>query len=1164
MRLLRLSLLRFGSFTDTELDFASTPQGLHLVFGPNEAGKSTALRALSAFFYGIPQRSPDAHLHSYSQLLLGASLEISGERQTWLRKKGRKNTLSAETGEAVGGARMRAALCGVGQESFESAFALDGSRLRAGGQSLAEGSGETGQVLFDASSGGPAVERVLMALHAEADELFKAGRATKPLLNATLAKHAECKAAVKLRVTDPAKYAEQEQELANKRKQKALHDERLRELRAEQARLSRAKAVLPSLQHRAACLERLQQLAGAEHLAPDLGARRQRVEGELRESDAEVRSWADVQARGRARLEALGAPEALLAVLPAELGALEDMIGRERKALADLPKRRESLAARTQEVDAALSRLGMQSVADAARFIVSPQVSQRIHQLATKRPPSTDEADEQLAEAVARAEASESAVRDVGAPPDVTKLERRLERARRQGDLDQRLASLRQQIQSQERQLERRLSALSPWAGSAEELLALRLPEPGSLEPLRRREQDATDAQLRLADREREQRAAREEAEAQLQALVQGQGVISEADLDGARAERARLFATLRPALRSAKTSSEAQVRQYEGAVAAADTVADRLRREAERVERRAQCEAEVQRRQRDLARVDAERSELAGQTQALRADLERRFAAMGFAPESLAAAHDWLVQAQLVVDALQDVDALKEECAQLAALRAGELRALGECLGEDLANLPLAEAVDRAVARVELHRAHATKHATAMATRDAAAAQRAAAERRVAQARKKASEWSEQWREAVGGLGLGEAPAPELVLSMLREAQHLSGLDAARQDLEGRIAGILRDSAELKDAVARMCTALDYPAEGAPTIALAERIAQDARAARSREVQREALRQELRDGQDALDRVTALRDHAQGEFDALLAEAGAKSREELLEAEERAAERSTLLAELRNCEAALRQAGEGVALEALLVETAGWDLVAVRTRLAEIEEELEFLDEERQGLTGDIRGLTDALSLLATDAGALAADTAWANVSVARELAERWVRLRLAAVVLSREIERFREENQGPLLRRATELFGQLTEGRYPTLRSELGDDDRYLLRAIRSDGRSLHVQELSEGTRDQLYLALRLAGYERHLHEGTELPLVLDDVLASFDDDRGRAALRVLAQVAARGQVLLFTHHESVVREAEALLAGDVCVHRLQKPALAADALGAPPAVA
>ena len=74
-----------------------------------------------------------------------------------------------------------------------------------------------------------------------------------------------------------------------------------------------------------------------------------------------------------------------------------------------------------------------------------------------------------------------------------------------------------------------------------------------------------------------------------------------------------------------------------------------------------------------------------------------------------------------------------------------------------------------------------------------------------------------------------------------------------------------------------------------------------------------------------------------------------------------------------------------------------------------------------------------------------------------------------------------------------------------------------------------------MSEGSRDQLFLALRLATLERRLEEMEPLPLVVDDILVGFDDARALAALEVLAELSAATQVLLFTHHRRVVELAE-----------------------------
>jgi uncharacterized protein YhaN len=76
-----------------------------------------------------------------------------------------------------------------------------------------------------------------------------------------------------------------------------------------------------------------------------------------------------------------------------------------------------------------------------------------------------------------------------------------------------------------------------------------------------------------------------------------------------------------------------------------------------------------------------------------------------------------------------------------------------------------------------------------------------------------------------------------------------------------------------------------------------------------------------------------------------------------------------------------------------------------------------------------------------------------------------------------------------------------------------------------------------MSSGTRDQLFLALRLATLEEYLERSEPMPFVVDDILVNFDDERARATLEVLARLGERTQVLLFTHHGRIREQARAL---------------------------
>ena len=102
MKLLRLDLLAFGPFTDVSLPLDDGQHGLHIIYGPNEAGKSSALRALTQLLYGIPHNSTDNFVHAHQNLRIAAELQNeNGEVLHCIRCKGRTSTLRADDDSQV-------------------------------------------------------------------------------------------------------------------------------------------------------------------------------------------------------------------------------------------------------------------------------------------------------------------------------------------------------------------------------------------------------------------------------------------------------------------------------------------------------------------------------------------------------------------------------------------------------------------------------------------------------------------------------------------------------------------------------------------------------------------------------------------------------------------------------------------------------------------------------------------------------------------------------------------------------------------------------------------------------------------------------------------------------------------------------------------------------
>jgi uncharacterized protein YhaN len=169
----------------------------------------------------------------------------------------------------------------------------------------------------------------------------------------------------------------------------------------------------------------------------------------------------------------------------------------------------------------------------------------------------------------------------------------------------------------------------------------------------------------------------------------------------------------------------------------------------------------------------------------------------------------------------------------------------------------------------------------------------------------------------------------------------------------------------------------------------------------------------------------------------------------------------------------------------------------------------------------------------------AVAADAAEAAENLLAQLqtdVQEYATLRLAAVVLEKGIDRFREKNQGTVLERASRFFARLTVGSFACLRIDYDDQGHAILVGVRSESQQIvGVKGMSDGSSDQLYLALRLAALEDWLVKHEPIPFVVDDILLNFDNERAVAALQALSDLSRRTQVIFFTHHKHLVELAQ-----------------------------
>ena len=272
MRIAQLHLRAYGPFDGVVLDFDRPPAGLQIVYGPNEAGKSTAMRAIAALLFGFPTQTDDGHHRDYAALRVGGVLDDGrGARLAVMRRKGLRNTLGEfdpSTGEDLVGrpldqSAIDALLGGVDARRFASMHGLDAERLRQGGRSIAQGGGDLGAALFEAASGLPRLRTVITSLTREADAIF-VPRGQKPLLNAALSDHEQLQKAERAAGLRPRDWALRRDALAGADEAVSRVEGSLRVLRERLARLERVSALIPQVRR----LEALRSAAAALRRLP--------------------------------------------------------------------------------------------------------------------------------------------------------------------------------------------------------------------------------------------------------------------------------------------------------------------------------------------------------------------------------------------------------------------------------------------------------------------------------------------------------------------------------------------------------------------------------------------------------------------------------------------------------------------------------------------------------------------------------------------------------------------------------------------------------------------------------------------------------------------------------------------------------------------------------
>jgi uncharacterized protein YhaN len=1212
MKILELSLLAFGPFTDVALDLSAGCEGLHMILGPNEAGKSSALRALQQGLFGIPARSTDDFVHEHRKMRIGLTVRAGdGRILQFVRRKGNRNTLLAADGStALDEAEITRLLSGLTEPEFRSRFALDRDELVDGGAAILQGGGELGSLLFQAGGGLRNLLVVQRDLERELGDLFKP-TGTKSRINTGLTELKQRNDALRgssLRSSEWVQHDTTRREIAARLE--AIGD-RLIAARADRRRLERLREASPLLVRHAALAAELTGLGDAPHLSEAFA--KARLDAVTRREAARVSRQRGESALAELdhQLEELIVPAPLLAEAEA-IERLREAQAADRKARKNLPGEEARLSQSLREARALVAELRpdllkdvpasvdmtalseeeagrvFQALSSAAETLQLTRSQRSVIQSLSEERNQLSAKHEQLVSHVAELDEQISASEiELGRMPDHRDggaLDRALRLARDQGDLDAMVETAWSRVTEVEAKLARGLAQLPHWSGTLEKLQEAIAPTAETI--------DRFDADFHHVETEREQyreeernaTAERVEAETTLERLRQSSGEVpTEDDLARTRGERDRHWRLIRRAWEDGEIpraeevrgllgpETSADPRKLSGALAdaftrsieRADAQADRLRRETERVAQQAAALAALHRARQRLEFVGRRMAELHERSEKLARIWAELWSPLGLEPLSPREMRAWSQSRLDLLRQSAELHPLRLEAEKLEARRVEHrrrlmdaLRSLGESTGDIDAAEPLASIrarAETALERLTAQETHRHKVAEAMTNlrreRDTRQAELRSLEHRLEACRTR-------WAAAVGALSPSADVTPAEAAEMLGQSIELqSRIKEARETLT-RIETHRREGTNFARDVLDLCarvapdlvpgdgTAMSSVEQAALELLRRFRAADEARARRDALAQRrEAEAASVREADRVFEEATR-------QLESLCREARCNAVDDLPAAEQRSRDASALRERMQELDRRLDELCGHEPVESFRRDALALDTDRLPDRLVVLDEEIQRLDAERAELN-QMLGREQQL-LTQMDGSAKAAEAAESAEELKARLAveiEEYARIRLASVVLREAIERFRQRSQGPILERAGRLFARLTLGSFEGLRVDYDEDDRPVLRAVRGgNAETVGIEGLSLGTADQLYLALRLAGLEAYLERHDPIPLIVDDILIQFDDARSAAALAILGELASRTQVILFTHHEHVVRIArDTVDPGQLILHRL-----------------
>lgn len=1144
MKILKLDINAYGPFTELPLDLSKGNHGLHLIFGPNESGKTSLLRAIISFFYGIGQKTDDAFLHEYGALSIGGLLRhSSGKEQYFIRRKGRKNDLLDKDGNPVPESEMKYFLDDVSEDIFINMFGLGSESLVNGGRNLVEGNGEMGSALFSAISGITEISNLLKSIEEEKDNLFKpSGKNQK--LNVLLKEYGGLKESLKAASMSSKEWEELDKQINGLTSEL----ERIRRAITENTTLANHKDRLKESFMDANELRRimteLNDMEGTPLLSEDFSKRREVAELKIKTAEDSLSSSNVELGVITEQLSKLDIPEKILSQ-KTRITDLFQESGNYRQGKGIIPELNAEVLILKGNADSIFKEIDL--FKDDERYSLSIKDKALINSLIDSYPDISNNlknTEKNYSQTMIDLGILQEKLDEQKITINVNEFEKLLEEFRLTGLSESAIKNLESSESLKHKTIKENIARLGLDEMSFDDFCSLVLP---SNETILSFSKSFTEIDQQIEVLLNNQKKANENLISTNDMIntLQFQGVIpSEKDLNESRSIRDQLWQSVKKAWldgrpiseelwKSIRDDAEHPAEAYEHTVHISDEISDRLRRESDRVITLAHLITDKERGEQTLSEIEEQVQNFRGQRSVLDEQWEKLFQQVYSKPASPAIMGEWLALYSETLGSIREWRTLSEDL----NLKSQDLKdykdkflTLLSSAAIEVKGLSINELYRKADTLIKEEQGKKQVIKQINETISKTQAKVVIQKKDLDIAREAMDSWSKSWAKAIKAIKSEPSLTLEQAKTIIGSYESLSTMMSDLKAKTTRIEDIKSDNREFEKNIKSLFSDLSLPV---PESNFTNEIAQlNSRLVDG--ISNSTLSESLKSNQAELLKNKALYENTirnnKTVLEALLGEAHCDDPSQLPECENKSAIYKQTLSRGEDLKRIISRSAGGKDLDSFLSELNSVDIDRLPQEIFDLKAEVQLLESKRDEIIQALAKLeVEKERYTGASEAADIASQIELKLSEIREAAQEYASLTLATARINSEIELYRKKNQGPLLSRAGEILKNITNENIQGLGSHYDKNDNPILVALKN-GSKLTVDKLSDGTRDQLYLSLRLASLEQRIITREPMPLITDDILIHFDDSRAIETLKILAELSNKTQIMLFTHHDHI----------------------------------